>query len=376
VKERALSSIFRLEGETMLLTSLFVRSHFSKVGYGFLRYMYRLRRLLVASVALFALLLSGPASQFVHARGGTWQAFVYDGPAGSRPYFVYTPDNYHPGTPVPLFVMLHGCTQTAADLAVGTQMDELADAHQFIVLYPQQTTLANPAACWNWSLPANQARGQGEPAILAGIVQEVEANTSQWTVDKSRVFVAGVSAGAVMSVILGATYPDIFAAIGVVAGVEYPGGANNTADLDPLKAGAMAYAAMGSYARIVPTLVFQGSADPVVAPTNGDLVVQQWMQTDHLASHGHYDADFANPSQSITASPPASHPYIERCWNDATGQEIQEYWVAIGAGHAWTGGNPAGTFTDPLGPNLSQIAYSFFLNHPMGTTPEGPGYEA
>jgi poly(3-hydroxybutyrate) depolymerase len=106
--------------------------------------MYSIRRLLVAGAALFALLLLGPASQFTHARGGTWQAFVYHGQAGSRPYFVYTPDNYHPTTPVPLIVMLHGCTQTAADFAAGTQMNELADVHRFIVLYPQQTTLNNP----------------------------------------------------------------------------------------------------------------------------------------------------------------------------------------------------------------------------------------
>jgi poly(hydroxyalkanoate) depolymerase family esterase len=341
------------------------RSRFSTVGSNLSRDMYKLRRLLVAGAALCALLLLGPASQFVHAKAGTWQGFVYQGQAGSRPYFVYTPVNYHPGTPVPLFVMLHGCTQTAADFAAGTQMDELADAHQFIVLYPQQTTLNNPAACWNWFVPTNQKRGSGEPSILAGMVEAVEGNTSQWTIDRSRVFVAGASAGAIMSVILGATYPDLFAAIGVAAGLEYPAGASGTSGLDPLKAGEMAYQAMGSYARIVPTLVFQGSVDPVVAPINGDLVVQQWMETDHLASHGGYDASFANPAQIITASPPASHPYRERSWNDSTGHEVQEYWVAIGAGHAWTGGSPSGTFTDPLGPNLSQILYSFFLNHPL-----------
>lgn len=340
-------------------------SHFSTVGYGFIRQIDRMQRFFVVGAALFALLLLAPVSQFVHATGGSWQAFIYHGPAGSRPYFVYTPTNYQPGTPVPLFVLLHGCTQTAADLAAGTQMDELADVHHFLVLYPQQTALANPAGCWNWSVPANQTRGGEEPAILAGIVKTVEANTSQWSIDRSRVFVAGVSAGAVMSVILGATYPDLFAAIGVVAGVEYPAGATGTSGLDPLKAGSLAYAAMGSYARVVPTLVFQGSADPVVAPINGDMVVQQWMQTDHLASYGRYNASFAQPSQSISASPPASHPYIEKSWNDSIGQEVQEYWVAIGAGHAWTGGSPNGTFTDPLGPNLSQILYQFFVNHPL-----------
>ncbi len=181
--------------------------------------------------------------------------------------------------------MLHGCTQTAADFAAGTQMDELADAHQFIVVYPQQTPFNKPTTCWNWSVPANQTRDNGEPAILAGIVKTVEGNTTQWTVDRSRVFVAGASAGAVMSVILGATYPDLFAAIGVVAGVEYPVGATGPSGLDPSVAGKLAYQAMGKYARLVPTVVFQGTADPVVAPVNGDLVVQQWMQTDRLASH-------------------------------------------------------------------------------------------
>ena len=349
----------------LLAYSSSARSRFSTVGRRLSRYMYRLRRFLVAGAALFALLLLGPASQFIHARGGAWQEFVYHGQAGSRPYFVYTPDNYHPGTPVPLLVMLHGCTQTAADFAAGTRMDELADAHQFIVVYPQQTPLANPTACWNWSVPGNQTRGSGEPSMLAGMVESVEGNTSHWTIDRSRVFVAGASAGAVMSVILGATYPDLFAAIGVAAGGEYPGGATSTSGQDPLKAGEMAYQAMGSYARVVPTVVFQGTADPVVAPINGDLVVQQWMQTDHLASHGRYDASFVNPSHIITASPPASHPTIERIWDDSTGHEVQEYWVAVGAGHVWTGGSPDGTFTDPLGPNLSQILYRFFLNHPM-----------
>src|SRR5437588_1629874 len=249
----------------MVLTySSSARSRFSTVGHGLSRHLYRLQRVLVAGAALFALLLLGPASQFVHARGGTWQEFVYHGQAGSRPYFVYTPDNYRPGTPVPPLVMLHGCTQTAADFATGTQMDALADAHPFIVVYPQQTPLNNPTTCWNWSLPANQTRGSGEPAILAGMVETVEGNTSDWTIDRSRVFVAGASAGAVMSVILGATYPDLFAAIGVAAGVEYPAGATSTSGLDPLKAGKMAYQAMGSYARVVPTLVVQGTDNPLV----------------------------------------------------------------------------------------------------------------
>ena len=170
-------------------------SRFSTVGHGLSRHLYRLRRCLVAGAALLALLLLSPASQFVHARGGAWHEFVYHGQVGSRPYFVYTPEDYRPGTPVPLLVMLHGCTQTAADFAAGTQMNELADAHKFIVVYPQQTPFNNPTTCWNWFEHANQTRGRGEPAILAGIVETVERNTSQWTIERSQVLSQGPRPG-------------------------------------------------------------------------------------------------------------------------------------------------------------------------------------
>src|SRR5947209_17550959 len=122
---------------------------------------------------------------------GTWQQYTYNGSAGSRPYFVYTPANYQSGTPAPLIVMLHGCTQTPADFAAGTQMDQLADQKQFIVVYPQQTSTYNQEKCWNWFDHADQSRGSGEPAIIAGIVQAVEQTTSQWTIDTHRIYAAG-----------------------------------------------------------------------------------------------------------------------------------------------------------------------------------------
>ena len=136
----------------------------------------------------------------VHATtSGIWQQYTYNGSAGSRPYFVYTPANYQLGTIVPIIVMLHGCTQTPADFAAGTQMDQLADQKQFIVVYPQQTSTYNQEDCWNWFDPADQSRGSGEPAIIAGIVQTVEHSTAQWTIDSHRVYVAGLSAGAAMA---------------------------------------------------------------------------------------------------------------------------------------------------------------------------------
>jgi poly(hydroxyalkanoate) depolymerase family esterase len=302
-----------------------------------------------------------------------WQQYQYKDATGDHPYFVYTPTTYHPGTAVPLLVLLHGCSQTAADFAAGTGMNELAERYGFIVVYPQQKRMSNRTLCWNWFKSSHQFRDRGEPALIAHVVQAVSENTSQWTIDSSRVYVVGASAGAAMAVILGATYPDIFAAIGVHSGVEYQAVTNIIGGLkvmfgggpDPVKQGRRAYEAMGSYMRMMPTIVFQGTGDKIVHPINGDQVVQQWMQTNHLASHGLYVADFHNPTTTTFGQVPEGYVYTVSTWKDHTGKEIQQYWKILGLAHAWSGGNPAVSYTDPEGPNASEAMYQFFMNHPM-----------
>src|SRR5437764_6051181 len=200
------------------------------------------------------------------------QQYTYSSPAGNLPYVVYTPLNYRAGTPVPLLVMMHGCTQSAADFAAGTQMNLVAEEHNFIVVYPQQVRKNNSLYCWNWFDLANQSRDHGEPAMIVGIVQDILQNTAQWTIDTARIYVAGISAGAAMSVILGATYPDIFAAIGIHSGLEYQAATSQNSVLkvsqcggpDPLQQGQVAYDTMESEARVVPTIVFQGTNDYIV----------------------------------------------------------------------------------------------------------------
>jgi poly(hydroxyalkanoate) depolymerase family esterase len=303
---------------------------------------------------------------------GIWQQYTYNGPAGSRPYFVYTPANYHVGSAVPLMVMLHGCTQTPADFAAGTQMDQLADQKQFVVVYPQQTSTYNQEKCWNWFDSADQSRGSGEPAIIAGIVQAVEQTTSQWTIDTHHIYAAGLSAGAAMTVILGATYPDIFAAIGVQSGLEYQAATSSTdaytalrqGGPDPARQGQAAYNAMGSAARVVPTITFHGTSDYLVYPINGEQVVRQWMQTDHLASHNAYNASFNSPTSTTNGQVAGGHSYSVYTWNDSNGNEVQEYWLVNGMGHDWSGGSSSGTYTDPQGPGATQAIYNFFMGHP------------
>jgi poly(hydroxyalkanoate) depolymerase family esterase len=344
------------------------------IGRGYTTILKRCRQLIICSVivVLISILLL-PLLPKVHANSsGTWQQYTYNGPAGSRPYFVYTPANYQVGTPAPMIVMLHGCTQTPADFAAGTQMDQLADQKQFIVVYPQETSTYGQEACWNWFNPADQSRGNGEPAIIAGMVQTVEQNTAQWTIDSHRVYVAGLSSGAAMSVILGATYPDIFAAIGVQSGLEYKAAiSSNDANTalrqggpDPMQQGQVAYNAMGSTARVVPTIILHGASDYLVYPINGTQVVQQWMQTDHLASNNTYNASFNSPTSTTNGQVSGGHSYTVYTWNDSHGNEVQEYWVINGMGHAWSGGSSSGPFTDPQGPSATQAIYNFFMNHP------------
>jgi poly(hydroxyalkanoate) depolymerase family esterase len=284
---------------------------------------------------------------------------------------VYTPANYHVGTAVPLLVMLHGCTQTVEDFATGTGMNQLAEQYGFIVLYPQQTRTANPTLCWNWFRPSHQVRGGGEPAMIARMVQAVRQDTARWTIDSNCIYVAGGSAGAGMAIIMGATYPDIFAAIGVHSGPEYKAITNIFGALkvirhggpDPRQQGRRAYEAMGNYQRVVPVIVFQGTHDRIIPPVLGDQVVQQWMQTNHLASHGLYAADFQNPTSTSSLKVPGGYTYTVKAWNDSLGNEVQTYWKIDGLGHAWSGGNAAGSYTDPRGPNASEAMYQFFMNH-------------
>ncbi len=320
---------------------------------------------------LSGLLIQSPAR--VSANGSLWQQFTYYSPAGSRPYFVYTPENYHVGVAVPLVVMLHGCTQTATDFAFGTKMNQLADQYKFIVVYPQQMNIYNQNLCWNWFESSNQIRGNGEPAIIAGIIQTVEQNISQWTIDTHRVYVAGFSAGAAMAVILGATYPDILAAIGVHSGMEYQAATDTVDSLkvmslggpDPQQQGLAAFDAMGATTRVIPTIVYQGSSDLVVHPINGDQVTQQWMRTDQLASSGTYKGVFGNPNSIENGQVPFGHSYNVFRWNDSYGYEQQEYWKIDGMGHAWSGGSAGNSYTDPSGPNASLTMVQFFMNHPF-----------
>jgi poly(hydroxyalkanoate) depolymerase family esterase len=285
---------------------------------------------------------------------------------------VYTPDGYTPEQRVPMVVMLHGCTQTPADSAAGTAWNPLADREAFVVVYPEQSSADNPLSCWDWFLPEHQLRGSGEAGVIGGISQQVIASDTRWNIDPDRVYVVGMSAGGAMAVLLGATYPDLYAAVAVHSGLEYQAATDASAAQpamanggpDPVHQGQAAFDAMNGHARFVPTIVSHGTADLVVNPINGDQVVQQWIETNRLASNNTYQPDFTHPAQVDNRQVPDGHAYTVSTWNDNQGNVVQEYWRITDMNHAWSGGSVLGSFTDPRGPDATEAIWTFFTNHP------------
>jgi poly(hydroxyalkanoate) depolymerase family esterase len=288
--------------------------------------------------------------------GGKFIEATYSNPAGSRAYKLYIPSRYH-GQALPLVVMLHGCTQSPDDFAAGTRMNVMAEEQPCFVVYPEQRSDANPAKCWNWFRPADQRRGQGEPSLIAGITRQV---MHDYAVDPQRVYVGGLSAGGAAAAVMGATYPDLYAAIGVHSGLACGAANDLPSALVAMRQGELAaspgpgdtLAALGD-GSAVPAVVFHGDRDTTVHRRNGDHVMAQSMRS-------------ASVQKQVQRGRVAGgHAYTRTIHTDASGRAIFEQWDIHGAGHAWSGGSPAGSFTDPRGPDATREMLRFFLEHAL-----------
>ena len=272
---------------------------------------------------------------------------TYTNAAGSRAYKLYVPSGYR-GQPVPLVVMLHGCTQSPDDFAAGTRMNALAEEQIFLVAYPAQTAAANHGKCWNWFKPGDQQRDQGEPSLIAGITRQIMRD---YAVDPERVYVAGLSAGGAAAAIMGATYPDLYAAVGVHSGLACGAAHDMPSAFAAMRQGGpdpQAYRATGP-ADPCRRSCSTATATRTVNPVNGDQVIAQSKAGAELRT-----AVSRGQAEGGTT-------YTRTVQADEGGRPILEQWVLHGAGHAWSGGSPAGSYTDPRGPDASREMLRFFL---------------
>lgn len=281
------------------------------------------------------------------AAGARFLTLTHASKDGSRTYRLYVPATRTDAS-MPLIVMLHGCTQTPEDFAMGTGMNDLAEEFGCLIAYPAQPSGANMQKCWNWFRPEDQGRGGGEPALIAGLTRDI---LSDYPADPARVYITGLSAGGAAAAIVGAAYPDLFAAVGVHSGL--PAGAARDVP--------SAFAAMRSgttgrpHQSPLPTIVFHGLADTTVHPANGAAVTSQ------AAS-----ARTGLRADTLRGTSAGGRAYRRTKHAAQDGRVMVEHWEITGAGHAWAGGRAAGSYTDPEGPDASREMLQFFLQHVKG----------
>ena len=286
-----------------------------------------------------------PSEADIMPEGGKFIEAVYSNQAGFRTYKLFVPSGYN-GQPIPLIVMLHGCTQSPDDFAAGTRMNFLAEEQTCFVVYPAQRSDANPSKCWNWFRTADQQREGGEPSLIAGITRQIMGD---YSVDEKRVYVGGLSAGGAAAAIMGATYNDLYAAVGIHSGLAHGAATDMPSAFAAMRQGG------GSSRRGVsgiPTIIFHGDRDATVHPNNAAQILGQAVGTTNTHKTVH------------RGRIPGGHDYTRTTYAGG-GREFLEYWIIHGAGHAWSGGSPAGSYTDPSGPDATREMLRFFLRHSL-----------
>jgi poly(hydroxyalkanoate) depolymerase family esterase len=334
-------------------------------------------------VSLLALL--GLPSQADYRPPAGYRHALHSEPTGSYEYWTYTPRRYRPSKPAPLVVVVHGCNTTAVEQIRANDAERLAEREGFVLMYPDfrneldpepdsgestndSLVGTHPARCWRamYDAVGDTQRGLGDPAAIANMTKAV---MTQVRIDPNRVYVVGMSSGAMMTSVLGATYPDLYAAIGVVAGCAYLDAPSCLArsTTDPDLAVAQAHAAvtqMGAAARVVPVVDLHGDADDTVPYASSATVIRQWLMTDNLVRAGAPDGPFPlHPTSRVTRKWAGGRAYTVDSYRDRGGCLVGQHVRVHGMGHFWPGGSQDRRWyewEDPKAPSGAELTWAFF----------------
>lgn len=295
---------------------------------------------------------------------GSWTRSFFAAPDGQRmTYWLYLPlrDKAQALKPLPLVVMLHGCTQTAPEFAQGSRMNELAQRKGFAVLYPQQLLGIDAHRCWQWYQRATQ-QGGGEAGLVAGMVTHVVARLG---LDAHRVYLAGISAGAALAQIIALRYPFRIAAVGLHSGPVFGTADSRMAAFRAMQTGGGTHVAQAVQATVegggfprMPAIVLHGEADKVVRIVNQQQVAQQFLRVNGIA-------DLAPVTVRTPARPKGRYPrHAFQTQDYRVGRKpIVSVCRIAGLDHAWSGGDGTLRFNDSVGPDASALLWAFFSKH-------------
>jgi poly(hydroxyalkanoate) depolymerase family esterase len=301
--------------------------------------------------------------------------YSYAGPTaaatGSPTYLVFTPDSYTGLKRVPLVVVTHGSNSTAAEMLAGFGLDRMAEKYGFIVMYPDDNDNLHPGpVAWGQSVGAVW---QADVAMIAAMTRDVMA---RYDINRQRVYELGFSAGAIVTSDLGATYPDLYAGIGIMSGAPFdsPGFAACETGQDPTANGHDpqllsdsygAFEAEGRHARVMPVFVFNGDADGTVNPLCDQLATEQWLTTDNLVIDGQTSGPLSTtPASDTPGKVPGGHAYDVYDYKQPSGCMIAQHWIVHGMGHALSGTQ----LTDPQGPSEAAAAWAFLSHYTLRST--------
>ncbi len=293
-------------------------------------------------------LVANPAPRGV----GEWVSGMAMGPTGVRRYRLYRPAGARAGQRLPLMVMLHGCGQDANSFATSTRMNSLAQHEGFWVLYPEQDRLSNIQGCWNW-FETDSGRAYGEVGLIMAAIDQV---LTLYPVDRARVAVAGLSAGASMAALVATRHPQRFQAVvmhsGIPPGVA-PSGLSALGAMRGSRKSALPSTTTNARAHPwPPLLVIHGTQDMVVNITHAQAAVQLWA--------GGVSTAAASPARISQRG--KRHPAAVTDYKQGTGRQAHTVATLVEVdrlGHAWSGGSASQPFGDAQGPDASRLAWTF-----------------